>query len=280
MKVALVQMNSVRDIQTNLHESRKFITEAAARGAEFITTPENTTSIEPIRAAALANTPYEKDHPGISFYSSLAKELRIWLLIGSMPVKVNDNKIANRSFLFDRQGNVIVRYDKIHLFDVDLKAGESYRESDQIQAGTEAILADTPWGRIGLSICYDIRFAALYRAMAQAGASILTVPAAFTVPTGKAHWHVLLRARAIETGCFVLAPAQCGIHAEGRKTFGHSLIVNPWGEILGEGDNNEPGVITASLDLTEVMEARHMIPALQHDRVFVKPQPVLRQASE
>lgn len=279
MKVALVQLNSTRDITSNLTSSEKLIRMAANTGADFIATPENTTSIEPDRKAALANTPEESDHPGVPFYSNLAKDLRKWLLIGSMPVKVKNDKLANRCFLFDPAGQIAARYDKIHLFDVDLKAGESYRESDQIDPGKEAVIANTPWCGIGFSICYDVRFAALYRALAQAGASILTVPAAFTVPTGKAHWHVLLRARAIETGSFVLAPAQCGIHAEGRKTYGHSLIINPWGEVLAEG-GEEPGIIYADLNLQDVIEARRMIPALRHDRSFTKPLPPLRQAGE
>lgn len=279
MKISLVQMNSTRDIATNLLASGKAIREAAAQGGQLIATPENTTMIEPDRKQALRNTPYEKEHPGLGFFSGLAQELKVWLLIGSMPVKVNEDKLANRSFLFDPQGKIAAFYDKIHLFDVDLKGGEIYRESDQIQPGTQAIIASLPEAKIGLSICYDVRFASLYRALAKGGASLLSVPAAFTVPTGKAHWHVLLRARAIETGSFVVAPAQCGIHAEGRKTYGHSLIINPWGEILAEA-GEEPEIISADIRWEEVTEARRMVPALRHDRPFALPHPLLKEAGE
>ena len=203
-------------------------------------------------------------HPAIPYYAELAKELEIWLLIGSMAIKVGD-KMANRSFLFSDKGDVVATYDKIHLFDVDLPTGESHRESDHVQAGTKAVTADTPWGKIGMSICYDVRFAYLYRKLAHMGASIMTVPAAFTVPTGQAHWKTLLRARAIETGAFVLAPGQCGEHEGGRKTYGHSLIIDPWGDVLAEADD-KPCIITAELDLSVVAKTRNAIPALKHDR--------------
>jgi predicted amidohydrolase len=192
-------------------------------------------------------------------------------LIGSMQIKIDATACANRSFLFDPQGRVVARYDKIHMFDVDLDGGESYRESRRFRAGDRAVLADTPWGKIGLTVCYDVRFAYLYRALAQAGASFIAVPSAFTVPTGKAHWSTLLRARAIETGCFVFAPAQCGLHAEGRRTYGHSLIVAPWGDVLAEA-GEEPGVIHADIDPAKVEEARRMVPALRHDRRFSGPE--------
>ena len=226
--------------------------------------------IEPKRPQMLEKAKPEAEHPAIPAFSALAAELGVWLLIGSLQIKLDAATCANRSFLFDDRGRVAARYDKIHMFDVDLKGGESYRESKTFRPGERAVVADTPWGKVGLTVCYDLRFAYLYRALAQAGASFLTVPSAFTVPTGQAHWHTLLRARAIETGSFVFAPAQCGEHAEGRKTYGHSLIVAPWGEVLADG-GEEPGVITADIDPAKVAEARAMIPALTHDRRFSGP---------
>jgi predicted amidohydrolase len=226
--------------------------------------------IEPKRPLRLEKARPEAEHPAIPAFSALAAELGVWLLIGSLQIKLDAVTCANRSFLFDDCGRVVARYDKIHMFDVDLQGGESYRESKTFRPGDRAVIADTPWGKVGLTVCYDLRFAYLYRALAQAGASFLTVPSAFTVPTGQAHWHTLLRARAIETGSFVFAPAQCGGHAEGRKTYGHSLIVAPWGEVLADG-GEAPGVITADIDPAKVAEARSMIPALTHDRRFSGP---------
>ena len=242
-------------------------------------TPENTTLIEPNRGRQLAKTPAEEAHPGVPHFAALAKELGIWLLIGSMPVRADEKRIANRSFLFDPKGAIVARYDKIHMFDVDLPNGETYRESNGVRPGGQGVVAQTPWGAIGLTICYDVRFAYLHRALAQAGAVMLTVPAAFTVPTGQAHWHVLLRARAIETGCFVFAPAQTGEHAEGRLTYGHSLIVAPWGEVLADA-GDKPGYIVADIDLERVQKARSMVPALRHDREFQRPLSQMRAASE
>jgi predicted amidohydrolase len=269
-KVACVQLNAARDIAPNIAAASALIRKAKAQGAQFILTPENTGMIEPKRPQMLEKARAEADHPAIPAFSALAAELGVWLLIGSLQIKLDAATCANRSFLFDDRGRVAARYDKIHMFDVDLKAGESYRESKTFRPGDRAVAADTPWGKVGLTVCYDLRFAYLYRALAQAGASFLTVPSAFTVPTGQAHWHTLLRARAIETGSFVFAPAQCGEHAEGRKTYGHSLIVAPWGEILADG-GEEPGVITADIDPAKVAEARSMIPALTHDRRFSGP---------
>jgi deaminated glutathione amidase len=271
-KVACVQLNAARDIALNIEAASRLIREARRAGADFILTPENTSMIEPKRALLLEKVQPEAEHPGIPAFSALAAELGAWLLIGSMQIKLDATHCANRSFLFGPTGAIAARYDKIHMFDVDLAAGESYRESTTFRPGSAAVVADLPWGRLGLSVCYDLRFAYLYRALAQAGASFLTVPAAFTVPTGSAHWHVLLRARAIETGSFVLAPAQCGTHAEGRKTYGHSLIVAPWGEILAEA-GDEPGIISAEIDPAKVLAARGMVPALRHDRTFSGPEP-------
>lgn len=269
-KAACVQMTSGRDVAGNLTLAGDFIRQAAAGGARLVMTPENTTIIEPDRKLAVEKAPAEAQHPGLPFFSDLARDQAIWLLIGSMPVKLESGKLANRSFLFGPDGKVKARYDKIHVFDVDLPNGEVYRESATVQPGEQAVVAETPWGGLGMTICYDLRFAYLHRALAQAGAVFLTVPAAFTVPTGEAHWHVLLRARAIETGCFVFAPAQCGTHAEGRRTYGHSLIIAPWGEILADA-GAEPGIITAEIDTAKVLEARHAVPALRHDRHFARP---------
>ena len=269
-KVACVQLNAAREIAPNIAAASASIREAWAAGARFILTPENASMIEPKRELLLEKARPEPEHPGLPAFSALAAELGVWLLIGSLQIKLDATTCANRSFLFDDQGRIAARYDKIHMFDVDLKGGESYRESRTFRPGDRAVVADTPWGKVGLSVCYDVRFAYLYRALAQAGASFLTVPAAFTVPTGRAHWHTLLRARAIETGCFVFAPAQCGEHAEGRKTYGHSLIVAPWGEVLADG-GDAPGVITADIDPAKVAEARAMVPALTHDRRFSGP---------
>jgi predicted amidohydrolase len=269
-KVACVQLNAGRDIAPNIAAASALIREARAKGAQFILTPENSGMIEPKRPLLLEKARPEADHPALPAFSSLAAELGIWLLIGSLQIKLDATVCANRSFLFDDRGRIAARYDKIHMFDVDLAGGESYRESSRFRAGDRAVLAGTPWGKLGLTVCYDVRFAYLYRALAQAGASFLTVPSAFTVPTGRAHWETLLRARAIETGCFVFAPAQCGEHAEGRRTYGHSLIVSPWGEVLAEA-GEEPGVIYADIDPAKVEDARRMIPALRHDRRFSGP---------
>lgn len=280
-KVGLVQMTAARDAEPNIRMARDLVRQAKAQGADFILTPENTGMMEPNKPVLLQKAKPEAEHPLLPAFAELARETGAWLLLGSIAVKLDATSCANRSFLFDPQGRVAARYDKIHMFDVDLKAGESYRESATFRPGREAVVADLPWGRLGLTICYDLRFAYLYRALAKGGASFITVPAAFTRPTGEAHWHVLLRARAIETGAFIFAPAQCGEHAEGRKTFGHSLIVSPWGEVLADG-GLEPGVVTAMIDPAKVEEARGMIPALRHDREFSGPATatVLRAAGE
>jgi deaminated glutathione amidase len=270
VKVACLQLNAGREIVPNIAAASALIREARANGAQFILTPENTSMIEPKRPLLLEKAKPEAEHPGLPAFSALAAELGVWLLIGSMQIKLDAETCANRSFLFDDRGRIVARYDKIHMFDVDLEGGESYRESSRFRPGDRAVVADTPWGKVGLTVCYDLRFAYLYRALAQARAGFLTVPSAFTIPTGRAHWETLLRARAIETGCFVFAPAQCGEHAEGRKTYGHSLIVSPWGEVLAEA-GEETGVIYAEVDPANVDEARRMIPALRHDRRFSGP---------
>jgi len=237
--------------------------------------------IEPRRPLLLEKALPEARHPAVPAFAALAAELGIWLLIGSLAIKVEAARCANRSYLFDPKGRIAARYDKIHMFDVDLATGERYRESASFRPGAAAVFADLPWGRLGLTICYDLRFPPLYRALAQAGADFISVPSAFTRPTGEAHWQVLLRARAIETGCYILAPAQCGEHAEGRKTWGHSLIVSPWGEIVAEA-GEEPAILTARIDPSAVAAARRMIPALTHDRPLPVPAApeTLRRAGE
>jgi deaminated glutathione amidase len=264
---ACVQLTAGPEILPNIEAASALIREARRDGADFVLTPENTSCIEPRRELILAKAAPEASHPAIPAFRALAAETGVWLLVGSLTIKLDEKTCANRSFLFDPAGRIAARYDKIHMFDVDLANGERYRESAAFRPGRQAATAELPWGRLGLTICYDLRFAYLYRALAQAGASFLTVPAAFTRPTGEAHWHVLLRARAIETGCFVFAPAQTGEHAGGRKTFGHSLIVAPWGEVLADG-GQEVGFITARIDPAKVAEARGMVPALRHDRAF------------
>jgi predicted amidohydrolase len=269
-RAACVQLRSSDDVAENVRAASDLIREAKGKGAEFVATPENTTLMAPDGGAKLERSFAEERDPALPAFAALAEELGIWLLIGSLAIKVSETKTANRSFLFDPKGRVAARYDKIHLFDVDLPSGEKYRESNTVAGGDRAVLADLPWGRIGLTICYDLRFPQLYRRLAQSGAFMLTVPSAFTETTGKAHWHVLLGARAIENGAFVIAPAQGGTHANGRKTYGHSLIVAPWGEILAEG-GIDPGVIVADIDPAHSADARVRVPSLKHDRVFEEP---------
>ena len=267
MKVACVQMTSGADVDENLKTAEKYIREAHAAGATLITTPEMTESIIRYTRDKLVSA---SDKPEKHF-SALAKELGIWLLAGSFAVKIEDDKLANRSMLFAPNGKRHAYYDKIHMFDVTLSRKEFYRESNEYEAGSRAVIADCPNGdsdfKLGLGICYDIRFPHFWRDLAKSGAQILTAPAAFTVPTGKAHWEVLLRARAIETGSFVIAAAQYGEHFTGRHTYGHSMIISPWGEILAEKESGT-GIITADIDLDEVEKARQAIPALTHDREY------------
>ena len=253
-------MTSGADIDENLKTAEGFIRQAAGQGAQFIATPEMTDSI---RRYAKDKRDQASEKP-IKHFASLAKELGIWLLAGSFGVKTTGDKLANRSMLFAPDGSQHAYYDKIHMFDVTLSRSEFYKESSEYEAGERAVVADCEDFKLGMGICYDLRFPHLWRDLAKSGAQILTAPAAFTVPTGEAHWEVLLRARAIETGSFIIAPAQCGIHEAGRKTYGHSMIISPWGEILAQAEK-EQGIITADLDLQEVENARTKIPALQHD---------------
>jgi len=266
-RVGLIQMRSGRSPQANTDAAAKLIGEAKDRGAEYVLTPEMTNIMETGRERFFASIVPEEQDAALMTFRELARTLGIFVHVGSLAIKVSADKAANRSFLIDRHGEVVARYDKIHMFDVDLASGESYRESRNYRAGELAVLADLPWGRLGLTICYDLRFPALYRALAEAGASFLSIPSAFTKQTGEAHWHVLLRARAIENGCFVFAAAQGGTHENGRETFGHSLAIDPWGRVLAEG-GVEPAVVLADVDLAAIAGARARIPSLQHGRRF------------
>ncbi len=270
LKVALVQLRSGRDIAANVSALSAFVREAAATGATYVQTPENSTVMDEDKARLIASVTTEDKSPALAAFRDLARDLKLWLHIGSMAVALPSGKLANRALLLAPDGSIAARYDKIHMFDVDLGGGESYRESRNFEAGTTAVVADVDGTGLGLSICYDLRFPQLYRRLAQGGARLLAVPAAFTKQTGLAHWHVLLRARAIENGCFVLAAAQGGRHENGRETFGHSLIVAPTGEIVAEA-GIEPGILTAHLDLSVVDDFRAKIPSLTHDRPFDGP---------
>jgi predicted amidohydrolase len=265
IRAALIQLRSGTDMARNAAEASALIREAAGQGASFVATPEMTNILEPDRPRLRSLARPEREDASVAAFSVLAQELGLWLSIGSLALQGPGEKLVNRSLLFTPDGGIAARYDKIHLFDVDLPTGESLRESHAYDGGAEAVLVETPLGAIGLTICYDMRFPHLYRALAKAGAKLFTVPSAFTVPTGRAHWHVLLRARAIETGSFIVAAAQGGRHESGRETYGHSLIVSPWGEVLAEA-GTEPGIVIADIDLAQADLARARIPALVHDR--------------
>jgi len=267
LRVGLVQMRTGRDVEKNLADAGSLIREAARQGAQYVQTPEITTLMEMDRARLFAAVRPEEGNAAIARFRALARELGVWLHVGSMAILLGNGKIANRSFLISPAGEIEARCDKIHMFDVQLPGGESYRESKNYQAGDAAVLAELPWGTLGLTVCYDLRFPHLYRALAKAGADFLAIPSAFTRQTGEAHWHVLMRARAIETGCFVFAAAQAGKHESGRETYGHSLIVSPWGEVVAEA-GTEPGVVVADIKLADVAAARQRIPSLRHDRPF------------
>ncbi|MFQ5468036.1 MAG: carbon-nitrogen hydrolase family protein [Kiloniellaceae bacterium] len=272
-KAACVQLTSGPDPEANLASAVKHIRAAAAAGADLIMTPETTNLMEPRRRPMLEKAMPEAADPAVAAFAALAGELDVWLLAGSLVLQGDGARAVNRSLLFDPMGRVAARYDKIHMFDVDIPDGQTYRESAAFRPGERAAVADLPWGRLGLSVCYDLQ--------AQAGAHFLGVPAAFTHFTGQAHWHVLLRARAIETGCFVFAPAQCGVHARERRTYGHSLIVAPWGEVLADG-GEAPGFVAAEIDPALVAKARAMVPALTHDRAIAPPrgETLVRAAGE
>ncbi|MGB3038621.1 MAG: carbon-nitrogen hydrolase family protein [Methyloceanibacter sp.] len=266
-RAGLVQLRSGRAIARNMEMAEALIRRAAAEGAVYVQTPENTSIMELETDRLLSAIDTEGKSEPLRQLQALAKELGIWLHVGSLAMKLPSGKVANRSYLITPQGEIAARYDKLHMFDVDLAGGESYRESRNFDPGNKAVLADLPWGRLGLSICYDLRFPALYRALASAGADIIAVPAAFTKQTGEAHWRVLLRARAIETGAYVLAAAQGGLHENGRSTYGHSMIVSPWGEVLAEA-GEDPQILLADIDLGLSAETRAKIPSLKHGREF------------
>ncbi|MFZ1950606.1 MAG: carbon-nitrogen hydrolase family protein [Pseudolabrys sp.] len=276
-KAAMIQMRSGLKPSTNIDEAARLIGEARSAGADYVLTPEMTNILAAKREQLFAVVMEEEADASLATLRELARKLGIYVHIGSLAIKVSHDRAANRSFLVDPKGNIVARYDKIHMFDVDLADGESYRESRNYRPGELAVLADLPWGRLGLTVCYDLRFPALYRALAEAGATMLTIPSAFTKQTGEAHWHVLIRTRAIENGSFVFAAAQGGKHENGRDTYGHSLIVDPWGRIIAEG-GTEPGVVMAEIDPAQIANARTRIPSLQHGRRFEVVEPMVEPA--
>ncbi len=269
---AAVQMRSGISVAANVAAAEGLIRAAARQGARYVLTPEMTNVLDRDRQRLLAAVTAEDSDPALARFRALAQELGIYLHIGSMAIRLTDaeDRVANRGFLIGPASDILARYDKIHMFDVDLAGGESYRESRLYRPGDRAVAADLPWTRLGLTICYDVRFPQLHRALAKAGAEVLAVPAAFTRTTGEAHWHVLLRARAIETGAWVIAAAQGGSHEDGRETYGHSLVVDPWGRVVAEAER-EPGVILAEIDPEESRKARAAIPALANARDFAPP---------
>jgi deaminated glutathione amidase len=276
-KAAMIQMRSGLQPGANIDAAVRYVGDAKSAGAEYVLTPEMTNILAANREQLFAVAVDEEADASLATLREVARKLGIYVHIGSLAVRISPDRAANRSFLIDPKGDILARYDKIHMFDVDLAGGESYRESRNYRPGELAVLADLPWGRLGLTVCYDLRFPALYRALAEAGATMLAIPSAFTKQTGEAHWHVLIRSRAIENGCFVFAAAQGGRHENGRDTFGHSLIVDPWGRILAEGDT-EPGVIVAEINPAEVASARARIPSLQHGRRFEIVEPLAEPA--
>jgi predicted amidohydrolase len=275
-KAALIQMRTGLTPAVNVDNATRMIREAKAAGADYVQTPEMTNIMDVNRERFFATIQEEDADKSLAAFRALARELGIFIHVGSLAIKVAPEKAANRGFLISPKGDIAARYDKIHMFDVDLAGGESYRESRNYRPGEIAMNADLPWGRLGVTICYDLRFPALYRALAEAGAIMLAIPSAFTRQTGEAHWHVLMRARAIENGCFVFAAAQAGKHENGRETFGHSIIVDPWGRILAEG-GAEPGIVMAEIDPALVTEARARMPSLQHGRRFELSEPMAEQ---
>ena len=276
-KAAMIQMRSGLKPGANIDDAARMIGEAKSAGADYVLTPEMTNILAAKREQIFAAVVEEEVDASLATLREIARKLGIYIHIGSLAIKISPDRAANRSFLVDPKGDIAARYDKIHMFDVDLADGESYRESRSYRPGELAVLADLPWGRLGLTVCYDLRFPALYRALAEAGATMLAIPSAFTKQTGEAHWHVLIRTRAIENGCFVFAAAQGGKHENGRETFGHSLIVDPWGRILAEG-GIAPGVVMAEIDPAEVVNARARIPSLQHGRRFEIIEPMAEPA--
>ena len=276
-KAAMIQMRSGLTPGANSDDAVRMIGEAKSAGADYVLTPEMTNILAAKREQLFSVVVEEEADASLATLREVARKLGIYVHIGSLAIRISPDRAANRSFLVGPKGDILARYDKIHMFDVDLAGGESYRESRNYRPGELAVLADLPWGRLGLTVCYDLRFPALYRALAEAGATMLAIPSAFTKQTGEAHWHVLMRARAIENGSFVFAAAQGGKHENGRDTYGHSLIVDPWGSIIAEG-GTEPGVIMAEINPAEVASARARIPSLQHGRRFEIVEPLAEPA--
>ncbi|WNJ99471.1 carbon-nitrogen hydrolase family protein [Thalassospiraceae bacterium LMO-JJ14] len=278
-KIALVQTSAQADMHTTLDRAGEMARDAAAQGANMLQFAEFFSCYNVDEKGIHTGPLPEESHPAIVQFSKLADELKVWINLGSITVPAPDGRAYNRQYMIDDQGIVRATYEKIHLFDVNLADDDRYRESASLCPGERAVIVDTPWGRTGLTICYDVRFPHLYRDLAKAGADFLTVPAAFTHRTGQDHWHVLLRARAIETGCFVFATCQSGKHGKAR-TYGHSLVVNPWGEIIAEGPEDDEAIVIAEIDPAEVAQARSRIPALEHDRPYAKPAPASADAAE
>lgn len=269
-KAACVQLNSGNDLAANLRAAETAIRSAAASGAQLIMLPEYAAMMDGSGRVMRENSPAEDGHPALDKFRALARETRAWLLVGSLTIKADDERMVNRSYLVSASGEIAARYDKIHMFDCTLPSGKVIRESSAYRPGEAAVIATTPWGPLGMTICYDLRFPQLYRALAQAGALFLAVPSSFQRETGIAHWHALLQARAIENLSYVFAPAMCGEHPGNRTTYGHSLIIDPWGKILAElGD--EPGIALADIDVDRVAKVRGMLPSIEHDRLFAGP---------
>jgi predicted amidohydrolase len=266
-RVACLQMQTGNDLTANLDTVGTMARTAAGHGAQFVLTPEYTLMMDGSGRVMRERALEADGEPALPDLQALAKELSVWMLVGSLTLKTGADRIANRSYLIAADGRVVASYDKIHMFDVTLPDGKVIRESSAYCPGERATIADTPWGRIGLTVCYDLRFPHLYRALAKAGARYLTIPSSFQRTTGKVHWHTLIKARAIENGCFVFAPAMCGEHPGNRTTYGHSLIVDPWGDVLADG-GDEPGIVYADIDPARVDRVRSMLPCLEHDREF------------
>lgn len=275
-KAALIQTCTSRDVDRNLREIGAMISDAAAAGAQYVQTPEVTTVLETDSKRMPEVIEPEAGNRALAHFGDLARHLGIWLHIGSMAVATEETRYANRAFVFAPDGRLAAKYDKIHMFDVQIGEGQTYRESKRYAPGKSGVLVELPWATLGLTICYDMRFPALYRALAKAGAETIAVPSSFTVPTGKAHWHTLLRARAIESQCFILAAAQAGDHECGRQTYGHSIAISPWGEIIAEADGEATGFILADIDLEEVAKARSRVPSLNNDQPFdiIRAEPI------
>lgn len=270
LRIACLQTNSLADLETNLDHVERMTHDAAAKGARFVLTPEYVLMMDGSGRVMRERALPANGGAALERLCRLASELKLWFLAGSLTLTADDRRIANRSYLIDDRGNVAAQYDKIHMFDVTLPDGKVIRESSAYRPGDRAVVAETPWGKLGMTICYDLRFPGLFRSLAQAGAAFVTVPASFQRQTGRSHWHTLLRARAIENECYIIAPAMCGDHGGNRQSYGHSLVVDPWGEIVAEGGES-PEIVYADIDPGKVGKVRKMIPSLEHDRPYIPP---------